>query len=180
ILGTRSPFEPDWEVVCGIQNISALPDGLEDTQRMEEDSAELWLLYGQNTKDIVAELISSQDPAETLVESLNAARESRGMPKLEQISSAIYRGALVLVRLSMCGRGVPTDMSIIYDISKKEKAAWSRKSTGNNDEAFQSQTQENQIIGYVTSGRMSLARGKGLGIGAIALAKLVDSIKRHG
>ncbi|PVG00267.1 POP1-domain-containing protein [Serendipita vermifera] len=179
ILGTRSPFEPDWEVVCGMQKPSALSDGLEDTQRMEEDPTELWLLYGQNTRDIVAELISSQDPVGTLVESLNAARESRGLPKLEQISHVVYRGALALVRLSMCGRGVPTDMSIIYDISEKERAAWSKKSMGNSDEAFQFLTEENQIIGYVTSGRMSLARGKGLGIGAIALAKLVDSMKRH-
>jgi ribonuclease P/MRP protein subunit POP1 len=137
-IGTRSPFEPDWEVVCGIQKASTLPEGLEETQRMEEDPADLWLLYGQNTRDILAELLISQDPAQTLMESLNIARESRNLPKLAQISTAVYRGALVLVRISMCGRGVPTDMSVIYNISEKEKGAWSQNVTEKNDEVANS------------------------------------------
>jgi ribonuclease P/MRP protein subunit POP1 len=136
-LGTRSPFEPDWDVVCGIMQAQTPEEGFEQTQRMEEDSIRLWLLYGQNTREVVTEAFVAEDPAESLLRSVDAARLSHNLPSLNIEGPKLYQGALVLVKVTMCGRGTPTDMSAIYSISKEEEAAWSSKSKHPVNEAYE-------------------------------------------
>jgi ribonuclease P/MRP protein subunit POP1 len=123
VLGTRSPFKPDWEVVCGIRCVVTPEDGFEATQRMDVDDTKLWLLYGLDTKTIVAELMSSENAAETLLRHINSAREDRGLPSLSTQAAQLYRGSLVLVKISMCNQGTPTDMSPIYDVFPDEYSA---------------------------------------------------------
>ena len=136
-LGTRSPFEPDWEVVCGIKQGSPAEEGFMETQRVDVDTVTLWLLHGQNTKEMVAEIVTADDPATAMLQSIDAARSSRGLPSLNLDALALYRGALVLVKATMCGRGTPTDMSAIYDISEDEVAAWSSKPKHPDKEAYE-------------------------------------------
>jgi ribonuclease P/MRP protein subunit POP1 len=136
-LGTLSPFEPDWNVVCGINQAQAPEEGFEQTQRMEEDPIKLWLLYGQNTREVVAEALAGEDPAVSLLRSIDAARLSRNLPSLNIEGPKLYQGALVLVKVTMCGRGTPTDMSALYDISEEEAVAWSSKSKHPEKEAYE-------------------------------------------
>ncbi|KAG8816139.1 hypothetical protein FRC17_000417 [Serendipita sp. 399] len=171
-LGTTSPFVPDWDSVCGNMKAPALEDGFAETQRSEKTIVKPWLFYGQNTKSVVADLISAEDPSASLLESINAVRQFRELPKLEVEPSDIFKGALVLVRIEMIDRGVPTDMSIIYDTESAIVVA---------EQTIVSQgAPAGDILGYVTSGRMSLSRGKGFGIGTVSLAKLLASINRQG
>lgn len=173
-LGTTSPFQPDWHAVCNIQRVSEPEKGFEGTQRMEVDKevAKIWLLYGQDTKPTVNELISVDDPAKHLFESINAARMERGLSSLDTEPSRLYRGALVLVRVSMCGRGTPSDMSMVYDMPVNEYATLE-------DESVPKQHASNDIVGYITTGRQSLRLGKGIGIGAVALSRYVESVRQH-
>lgn len=122
VLGTRSPFEPDWEVVCGITS-TPIPEGYEPTQRMNTDSTRVWLLYGADTRTILTELISADDPAEALLGHMNETREDRGLPPLAVPALELYRGALVLVKLIMRDRGTPSHMSPLYDILPEEYLA---------------------------------------------------------
>jgi len=137
-LGTRSPFEPDWEVICGIPQAQLPEEGFERTQRMEvDDPVKLWLLYGQDTKEVIADLLVAEEPAASLLQSLNAARLSRNLPELNIDAGKLYQGALVLVKVTMCNRGTPTDMSPIYDLSKDEATAWLRKRKHPEQEAYE-------------------------------------------
>jgi ribonuclease P/MRP protein subunit POP1 len=136
-LGTRSPFEPDWNIVCGISQTQTPEEGFEQTQRMEEDPVRLWLLYGQNTREIVTDVLGAEDPAASLLQSIDAARLSRNLPSLNVEGPKLYLGALVLVQVTMCGRGTPTDMSAIYDISKDEAIAWSSAPKHPEKEAYE-------------------------------------------
>lgn len=126
-LGTRSPFEPDWDVVCGLTQRAPLEEGFEETQRTEKDSGQLWLLYGQDTKDIVTDMLIAENPAAALLQSIDAARSSRDLPGLKLDAQSLYQSAIVLVKVIMCGRGTPTDMSAIYEVSSEEFIAWSEK-----------------------------------------------------
>ncbi|KAG9057294.1 hypothetical protein FS842_007652 [Serendipita sp. 407] len=163
-LGTISPFSPDWAGICGVTADPTPDEGFAGTQRANEAPVNPWLFYGQNTKSIVVELIAAEDPSVTLLDSLNSARGIRELPKLELAASDVLKGALILVRVEMIDRGVPTDMSIIYGLETTDGA---------------SNPSPNEIVGYITSGGMSLSRGKGFGIGTISLAKLLTFIKRQ-
>lgn len=135
-LGTRSPFEPDWKIVCKIASTQTPEEGFEQTQRME-DSVRLWLLYGQNAREMIIEVLVAEDPASYLLHSIDTARLSRNLPGLNIAGSKLYQGALVLVKVTMCSRGTPTDMSAIYDISKEEAVAWSNKPKHPEKEAYE-------------------------------------------
>ncbi|KIM28940.1 hypothetical protein M408DRAFT_8384 [Serendipita vermifera MAFF 305830] len=182
-LGTRSPFEPDWEVVCGIQPNPRLEAGFAATQRAQENPVTVWLLHGQNVRQIVADLLAAEDPAAELLQSINAARSSRDLPLLNLDAQDLYRGALLLIKATMCGRGTPSDMSAIYEVSVDEAVAWSNQGKRPEKEAyeiFKRKEEPDRIIGYITSGRQSLNCGKGIGIGSVSLAKFVESIRSSG
>ncbi|CCA67821.1 hypothetical protein PIIN_01645 [Serendipita indica DSM 11827] len=174
-LGTRSPFQPDWNVVCGLVQPVERSEGFEPTQRMEEDQVDPWLLHGQGTHEIVLELVGVVDPATTMIQLLDAARQSRGLTPLTTDPQVLYCSGLVLVKITMQGRGIPSDMSMIYDVSDKELESWEN---GVSERTFQGPAPADEIIGYVTTGRPSLVRGCGMGIGAVALSRVVRSMSR--
>lgn len=142
-LGTKSPWLPDWEVVCGIptRGKESGESGLVGTQRMDTDVEQsvpaevskepegtgVWLLRHADTKDIFDDLINcagDEACAETLLERLNAARVHRGLEELKTDPELLYKGALVQVTLTMCQRGDPEDMACIYFVSQVESKYW--------------------------------------------------------
>jgi ribonuclease P/MRP protein subunit POP1 len=142
-LGTRSPWLPDWEIVCGIptKEKESGESELVGTQRMdtgvgqsvpvevskEPEGTGVWLLRHTDTKDIFGDLIncvSDKACAETLLQWLNAARVHRGLEELKINPELLYKGALVQVTLTMCQRGDPEDMACIYFVGHDECKYW--------------------------------------------------------
>jgi ribonuclease P/MRP protein subunit POP1 len=93
-----------------------------------------------------------------------------------------------MVRLKMVSRGAPNDLAIIYrvdDVEAKkiiQENGKTREGAGANDlpEAAPPHT---SIIGYVTTGNMSLSRGEGFAIGAVPVSvqlELQQQARRNG
>jgi len=142
-LGTRSPWLPDWEVVCSIpaKEKESGESEFVSTQRMDADAeqsvqaevdketegARVWLLRCADTKDIFRDLVDCAGDkacAETLLQRLNAARVHRGLEELKTDPELLYKGALVQVSLTMCQRGDPEDMACIYFVGQDECKYW--------------------------------------------------------
>ena len=142
-LGTRSPWQPDWEVVCNIptKEKEIGESRFVDTQRMDTDAEQsvqttvskepegvgVWLLRCADTKDIFDDLIGcagDEACAETLLRRLNAARVHRGLEELKTGPELMYQGALVQVTLTMYQRGNPEDMACIYFVGQDECKYW--------------------------------------------------------
>ena len=142
-LGTRSPWLPDWEVVCGIptKEKETGESGFVGTQRMNSDAeqpvqaevskepegAGVWLLCCADTKDIFGDLVGCAGEracAESLLQRLNATRVHRGLEELKTSPELLYKGALVQVTLTMCQRGDPEDMACIYFVGQDECKYW--------------------------------------------------------
>ena len=142
-LGTRSPWLPDWGIVCGIptNEKESGETGLVDTQRIDPDveqsvpaevskepeGTSIWLLRYAGAKVIFDDLIDcagDEACAETLLQRLNAARVHRGLEELKTNPELLYKGALVQVTLTMCQRGDPKDMACIYFVGQDECKYW--------------------------------------------------------
>jgi len=116
-------------------------------------------------------------------------RFKRGLAPLSDDvkSDDLLKGALINVKISMCSRGAPQDLAAIYSLSddlykKWEKALLLRASGGislEDDTPQEAELSEitpnpDSIIGYVTTGHYSLARGAGFAIGAISIVQLIE------
>lgn len=142
-LGTRSPWQPDWEVICSIptKEKEIGESGFVGTQRTGADAEQsvhmtvskelegvgVWLLRCADTKDIFGDLVDcagDKARAETLLQRLNAARVHRGLEELKIGPELMYRGALVQVTLTMHQRGDPEDMACIYFVGQEECKYW--------------------------------------------------------
>ncbi|TRM63924.1 hypothetical protein BD626DRAFT_262916 [Schizophyllum amplum] len=93
--------------------------------------------------------------------------------------------ALVQVRVHMCRRGCPGDVAAIYAVDDAEVVNWQRALSqkprqpvvGEEEgeggmspkemELANVRAKEEDIMGYVTTGNFSLARGEGFAIGAV-------------
>ncbi|KAI0300399.1 ribonucleases P/MRP protein subunit POP1-domain-containing protein [Russula brevipes] len=67
-------------------------------------------------------------PASGLLSEINALRRKRELPPLDASVSAdgLLQGALVHVRVTLCGRGAPDDMAFIYALQDQEARAWAK------------------------------------------------------
>ncbi len=86
-----------------------------------------WLLHGPNARAIVENVARLLGPAPGLLSEINALRRKREFPPLDASTvdaDALLRGALVHVRVTLCGRGAPDDMAFIYALEDQEARAW--------------------------------------------------------
>jgi ribonuclease P/MRP protein subunit POP1 len=128
-LGTRSPWRADWEVVLGLPVASAVDEGLVPAQREPQDAMEVdtptvrpWLLHGPEVPAILARVAKMFNHGAGLLAEINRIRTKRGMDMLDASCRPedFLKGALVMVRVEMLGRGAPDDLANIYRIDDAE------------------------------------------------------------
>ena len=145
-LGTKSPWRADWEVVLGISiQEEESPDSpaYVTTQRetvsemnVEKPKIKPWLLRGSNVPKILSSIFSVFNYGATVLLEINKLRLKRGLEPLSNDvkSGDLLKGALINVKITMCSRGAPQDLAVIYslpdDLYKKwEKALLLRASS---------------------------------------------------
>jgi ribonuclease P/MRP protein subunit POP1 len=132
-LGTRSAWKPDWEVVLGLDTAMIQDDDdLLPTQR--EDSPSMvtvtkvrpWLLRGVGVPAILENVSNMFNHGAGLLAEMNKLRTKRTQDPLESKirPDDLWKGALVMVQLTMCGRGAPDDLAVIYSINDAEARRW--------------------------------------------------------
>jgi len=120
--GVRSPFEPDWETVIGLQGprigeVPAQRAGADN--KTAEHGPVYWVLRGEG-----AEKALRQGSVQSFIAE---GRAKRGLPTLGLDSEKLLRTALVSVRVNMISKGAPGDMALIYLMEDdKERDAWIR------------------------------------------------------
>jgi ribonuclease P/MRP protein subunit POP1 len=141
-LSTLDPWTSAWRVALGLGPLPGADTGTDNgsdtdmvpTQRDEplpastsESTIHPWLLHGPNARVIVENIARLLGPAPGLLSEINALRRKRELPPLDPSTvnaDALLRGALVHVRVTLCGRGAPDDMAFIYALEDSEARAW--------------------------------------------------------
>ncbi|KAF8120269.1 ribonucleases P/MRP protein subunit POP1-domain-containing protein [Boletus edulis] len=153
-----------------------------DAMRIDEGSSNVrpWLLRGPRVPTMLSNTFIT--PVQFLGE-INKLREKNHMTPLDASLSAddLMRSGLVMVRAKMVRRGAPTDMANIHKMEDPEARKWIKafeketqgagewadSSKPNEYELGEIKPAQTDIIGYVTTGDVSLLRGEGFAIGAI-------------
>ncbi|KAI1793285.1 POP1-domain-containing protein [Ganoderma leucocontextum] len=203
-LGTRSPWRPDWGVVLGIEEPAKPQEGeFLDAQREEpmtvhgapaaasDKKVEQWLLRGADVPQLVADVASMLNPASGLLVQVNQVRAKRRMDPLASLRGEdLIKGALVQVSVTLCGRGCPDDLAVIYRVGDDEAREWvkaeAKRKNGlslvqdgpDETELSQVPPPKDSIIGYVTTGSFSLSLGEGHAVGAIPFAQYLELRKQ--
>lgn len=129
-LGTRSPWRPDWGVVLGIEQSE---QEFLDTQREEamavdaatDKKVEQWLLRGVDAPQLLADVASMLNPAAGLLVQVNQVRAKRRLDPLGSTRAEdLFKSALVQVGITLCGRGCPDDLAVIYRVQDEEAREW--------------------------------------------------------
>jgi ribonuclease P/MRP protein subunit POP1 len=138
---TLSPWTSAWRAALGLDPASSTDmgannesdTGMVPTQRDDPPSASQamirpWLLRGPCARAIVGNIARLLAPASGLLSEINALRRKRELPPLDASVSAdgLLQGALVHVRVTLCGRGAPDDMAFIYALQDQEARAWAK------------------------------------------------------
>ncbi|OJA10580.1 hypothetical protein AZE42_04637 [Rhizopogon vesiculosus] len=188
-LGTRSPWRADWEVVLGLPLASSGGEDLVPAQREPQDTMEVdkvltvrqWLLHGPEVPAILGKVAQMFNHGAGLLAEINRFRTKRGMDALDasRRPEDLLKGALIMVRVKMLGRGAPDDLANIYCIDDAEAKKWIKEKSKKRDDAEKNETPEpvpphSSIVGYVTTGNMSLSRGEGFAIGAVPVLVLLE------
>ncbi|KAJ3573212.1 hypothetical protein NP233_g2576 [Leucocoprinus birnbaumii] len=174
------PMDVDMDEVQPDDDEGLNVDVPEDSMIMEVDESEVkpWLLRGSDTAEILGKL--KGNPGPSLLTEINQLRHKRSLEPLNSSINAddLLKNALVNVKVIMFKEGVPEDMAMIYRVSDEEATTWEQLMAGNESSVTPLQLanrrppQEN-IIGYVTTGHYSLARGEGFALGAVPLTRLL-------
>lgn len=152
-MQTRSPWKPDWGVVLGIEEPKPLMVEAMDVDADVGDEELLpaqregalgsstpavvtrapstrkckpWLLRGPEVPAIFAKISPMWCPAPVLLSEINKLRKKR---KLEPLGADVraddlLQGALVTVKIALCGRGSPEDLANIYAMDDEEVKRW--------------------------------------------------------
>ncbi|KAG2038684.1 ribonucleases P/MRP protein subunit POP1-domain-containing protein [Suillus americanus] len=195
-LGTRSPWRADWEVVLGLPVAPVIDENLVSAQREPQDAMEVdktptvrpWVLRGPEVPTILEKAAQTLNHGVGLLAEINRLRTKRGLDVLDPSyrPENLLKGALVMVRLKMVSRGAPNDLAIIYrvdDVEAKKIIQQNGKTRADANEPPEAAPPHTSIIGYVTSGNMSLSRGEGFAIGAIPVSvhlELQQQARRNG
>ncbi|KAG8967748.1 hypothetical protein FRC05_001927 [Tulasnella sp. 425] len=152
-----------------------------------------WVLHSTHATNLLATLSSSSVSAHLeVLRHINGIRVKRGLrPLPEDDAENLTNSALVAVKIELCGRGTPDDISVIYDASadlgESGEPAWNKMMTemiengskhDDDDHGKISTPDSSRIIGYVTSGTFSLMKGKGAALGAVSLVGLIAIVQR--
>ncbi|KAH9480457.1 Ribonucleases P/MRP protein subunit POP1 [Psilocybe cubensis] len=195
-LGTENPWMSDWAKVLGIPGRDDKDEDFVATQREPEPSQDNeahiaikpWLLRGSEVPSILSKLSSVFNVGAALLSEINRLRLKRSHQVLaEDITGAqLLHGALVNVEITMCSRGSPQDLAEIFIIPDGLSIQWERFLQTRNRKSVDDEEHPDElelashippkssIVGHVTTGHYSLARGEGFAIGAIALARLME------
>ncbi|EED77921.1 predicted protein [Postia placenta Mad-698-R] len=192
------PWRADWEVVLGLEDppspetdfISAQRETpVPPTEQAAEKKVRPWLLRGVGVPAMLQNLSSMFNPGAGLLDFINQARVKRGLDPLKTgtRTDELWQSALITVRVILCGRGNPEDLAMIYALDDAEAKKWhdaeARRQQGatslldEGEDDTQSSTSlpaPKSIIGYVTTGHYSLARGTGHAVGAIPVRQLFE------
>lgn len=195
-LGTRSPWRADWEVVLGLPVAPGVDANLVPAQREPQDAMEVdkvptvrpWVFRGPEVPTILEKATEMFSNGAGLLTEINRLRTKRGMDVLDPgyRPEDLLKGALVMVRLKMVSRGAPNDLAIIYrvnDVEVKKIIQDNGKTRADANEPPEAAPPHTSIIGYVTTGNMSLSRGEGFAIGAVPVSvqlELQQQARRNG
>ena len=136
-LSTLSPWTSAWRVALGLDPAPSGEEGADDgsdedvvpTQRddtaptSDPASSPAWLLHGSRARTIVEHVSRLLSPASGLLSEINALRRKCELPPLDD-ADALLQGALMHVRVLLCGRGALDDMAFIYALEDPEARAW--------------------------------------------------------
>ncbi|GAA5941207.1 ribonuclease P/MRP protein subunit POP1 [Sporobolomyces koalae] len=99
--------------------------------------------------------------------------------------------ALVRVRIQPCQRGVPEDLGLVYEIKRenldtvREKVEHSKRKyvvlasgEGEGAEDLCDKSSVASVIGRITTGTFSLARGEGYGVAVVSFCKYLEMVLR--
>ncbi|EAU86234.2 ribonuclease P/MRP protein subunit [Coprinopsis cinerea okayama7 len=198
-LGVIHPWLPEWNRILGLPEPPTVSEGFvpaeREEQQMDVDSVDQgvkpWLFRGAELRKIV-ESVSSSFMQTTFLDEINRLRSQRGLGPLDGGASRsvqLLQGALVTVRVTMTSRGTPDDMGIVYSMKDDEvneelkKLANPKKRLVDPEDEEESGDEEewpssDRIIGRITTGHYSLARGGGFAIAAVPLVKMLELKKQ--
>jgi ribonuclease P/MRP protein subunit POP1 len=139
-LSSLDPWTSAWRAALGLNpepstNNDESDMDLVPTQRDDPDpipssdsAIRPWLLHGPCARTIVENIARLLAPAPGLLSEVNALRRKRELPPLDPSvdAGALLQGALVHVRVTLCGRGAPDDMAYIYALDDQEARAWEK------------------------------------------------------
>ncbi|KZS93212.1 POP1-domain-containing protein [Sistotremastrum niveocremeum HHB9708] len=122
-----------------------------------------WLLRGSELISLLNTLGDSPEPEAALQDRITDIRKSYGVVS-ESITPLRLDEALVTVRVSMSGRGVPVDLCEIYSIPKGalEQAQAAQEESPDEESTEPRQIVPENLMGYVTSGSYCLSQGHGM------------------
>jgi ribonuclease P/MRP protein subunit POP1 len=140
-LSSFSPWTSAWHVALGLNPFSMdigtgygsdadmVPTQREAPLRTSQPVSSVirpWLMHGPSTRVIVESIARLLGPASGLLSEINALRRKRELPPLDTSidANALLQGALMHVRVTLCGRGVADDMAFIYALEDQEARAW--------------------------------------------------------
>ncbi|KAJ3413698.1 hypothetical protein HDV05_007686 [Chytridiales sp. JEL 0842] len=152
------------------------------------------VLHSRSAVSFLHDCLPIDQPLSTLHSNLATKLSTPSLPPLDTL--------FVRVRLTLLGRGTPTDRAIIYAASEEEQTFWMTHMHSNQEdlkpdedwETWALKTpglsgegvgefvrdkfpREEAGVGYVTSGGFSLAMGKGMGVGCCTVKGLYDIFK---
>jgi ribonuclease P/MRP protein subunit POP1 len=135
-LSMLNPWTSSWRVALGLDRAPSEQTGVDDgsdedvvpTQRDDppltsNPALPTWLLHGSRARTIVEHVSRLLSPASGLLYEINALRRKCELPPLDG-ADALLQGALMHVRVLLCGRGALDDMAFIYELEDAEARAW--------------------------------------------------------
>ncbi|WVN87681.1 uncharacterized protein L203_102867 [Cryptococcus depauperatus CBS 7841] len=133
------------------------------------------------------------DPDLTPPQYLTALNAFRAQRCLQPLPSAqaddLYREAVLHVEVQMLRRGSPGDMAVICSLDKQERHEWIDAYENEIDDLGsveemsvlqklgESRPSEQHLIGWTTTGNISLTRGRGYALGVITLSGYLDLLR---
>jgi len=138
-LGTLHPWRADWHGLLGIRQQqqpdqgSSLPAFI-STQREQDSTADEamenirpWLLRGAEVPKILSRLYSVFNHRSSLLSDINRLRLKRNSSLLvDKESPNLLKGALINVKVNMCSRGTPEDLSMLYVLPDAIVLQWEK------------------------------------------------------
>ena len=137
-LSTLDPWISAWRAALGLgpvptdietdygSDTDMVPTQRDDPPPASDAAIRPWLLHGPCARTIVENIARLLAPAPGLLSEVNTLRRKRELPPLDASmdAGALLQGALVHVRVTLCGRGTPDDMAFIYALDDQEARAW--------------------------------------------------------
>ncbi|KAI8826072.1 NUC188 domain-containing protein [Fimicolochytrium jonesii] len=126
----------------------------------------------------------------SLIDKWKSIAQCRGMdlPTLSEITPETVGDMLVRVRIDMLRKGVPGDRAYVYSATQEEYEFWMgvmKKRPDGDDAGLEKQAKDrlgqfppaSAVVGYVTTGRFSVAQGHGSAIASCTVGGLHRAIR---